>query len=130
MKLKKTLKKKILIVDDDRELCDEIKEILESHGCMVDNVYNLKEAEDRLRLETYNFVLLDLKIPGGGFAALKKIRLSKKSPKVVVITGSNIASEGFIEKYKADKEARQVFSLSEKVMRKPFSVEDLLSVVK
>jgi len=130
MKLKKTLKKKILIVDDDRELCDEIKEILESHDCMVDNVYNLKEAEDRLRLETYNFVLLDLKIPGGGFAALKKIRLSKKSPKVVVITGSNIASEGFIEKYKADKEARQVFSLSEKVMRKPFSVEDLLSVVK
>jgi len=78
---------KILIVDDEKDICDLVKDVLADWGHTVDIA---KDGVTALRLMTKehpNVVFLDLRMPGmNGRDVLKKIQEDKIASHVIVMT--------------------------------------------
>lgn len=89
---------KILLIDDDIELCDEISEILKDEGFIVDIVNDGKKGYEYVKKGGYDLVLLDLKIPViNGVEVLKKIKNDKIKVKVIILTGRPMGRDLDIE---------------------------------
>lgn len=64
---------RILIVEDEPDLLDALKKQLQSSGYSVDACGNGLDAEDYLKMATYDAVVLDIMLPGiDGLTLLKK----------------------------------------------------------
>ena len=64
------MKKKILIVDDDEEICEEFSEILKGQHYLVETAFDGLKASAMIVKGEYDLVILDLKLPGlSGFVA-------------------------------------------------------------
>lgn len=86
MKMKKT--NNLLVVDDDSNICLNLKDILFEDGYKVKGVGTLKQAEKELINNFYNVVMLDLKLPDGdGITLIKKIKRINKDIVVIMFTG-------------------------------------------
>ncbi len=82
--------KKILIVDDEKEIVEFIKNFLRRRGSRVFTAVNGKEAEDIFDLNKPDIVLLDITIPGvNGLDLLKKFKKQNKKAVVIMVTGRN-----------------------------------------
>jgi len=125
-------KAKILMVDDDREMCQEMLDVLAEEGYRVTIALDGLKAEEMLNEDGYDVILLDLKIPGAsGFDILEKARRKDKGAKVIVVTGRPMASQVLIRD--ADKEtAREenILKRADRVINKPFDVIELLQALK
>lgn len=113
---------RILIFDDDAELCEELAELLRAEGYTVDTATDGFRAA-RLACEKYHdLVLLDFSIPGVNRVALLGM-LRRRNPflKTCVITG-NPAAESWLEKEK-------ISSFVHAVIRKPLQVDPLLQTI-
>jgi DNA-binding response OmpR family regulator len=78
----------ILIVDDERVLCDLLKAVLGSHGHEVFTAYNGREALDLFSQHRPQFTLLDLRMPEmNGIEVLRQIRTIDASAAVMILTG-------------------------------------------
>ncbi|UCF62720.1 MAG: sigma-54-dependent Fis family transcriptional regulator [bacterium] len=78
------MKIKILIVDDDIALSQEISKLLKRHHYDVQTASLLQEATEKLGNFTPEIILLDLKLPdGSGMDFLKKVR--NKSPETMIL---------------------------------------------
>ncbi len=102
-------KYKILIVDDEEDLCEILQFNLESEGFDVDSV---NSAEDALKqqLEDYDLLLLDVMMEGmSGFKLADKIRkelklntpiifLTAKDTENDMLTGFNLGGDDYISK--------------------------------
>ncbi len=81
-------KSKILIVDDEDTLRLLVKNELEERGYYVDEAENGETALIMLHDDTYNLVILDIRMPGiDGLEVLKKIREHNLVEKVIMLTG-------------------------------------------
>ena len=58
-----TEKKSVLLIDDDKAILRSIGLVLERNGFNVDKAETGKEAIDKLKTQTYNVLLVDLKLP-------------------------------------------------------------------
>ncbi len=56
-------KSRILIVDDNKELCDSLKDFFEDYEFTVETVNNGKDAIDLLQNNRYDIALVDFKLP-------------------------------------------------------------------
>ena len=66
---------KILIIDDDRELCALIKRSVQAENIEADFCNTGKEGLQKLREQEYQLVVLDVMMPGmDGFETLEEIR--------------------------------------------------------
>ena len=66
---------RILVVEDEKELCQTIAEGLRIDGFEVDTCYDGEEAWELIWVEQYNLIILDLNLPGmDGMEILRKIR--------------------------------------------------------
>jgi CheY-like chemotaxis protein len=66
---------RILLVDDDKESCDVLREALETRGAVVKATTSAAEAIDVLAAFNPDLVLTDLAMPGrDGFAVLQEVR--------------------------------------------------------
>jgi two-component system, OmpR family, alkaline phosphatase synthesis response regulator PhoP len=100
---------KILIVDDEKDLCEILQFNLESEGFSIDVAHS---GEDVLKkpLEDYDLVLLDVMMGGmSGFKAANIIRkernlavpiifLTAKGDENDVLTGFNVGADDYISK--------------------------------
>jgi len=78
---------KILIVDDDINLCIALKEDLTEVGYDADFVTSGDQALDYIYNKPADLLLLDLKMPGkDGFDVLKDMHENKMNLKVIVLT--------------------------------------------
>ncbi len=78
---------KILIVDDDINLCTVLRDELTEVGYDADFVNNGDSALDYLSRKKVDLILLDLKMPGkDGFDVLRELKIKKISFKVIVLT--------------------------------------------
>ncbi len=78
---------KILIVDDDINLCTVLKDELIEVGYDADFVNNGDSAFDYLSRKQADLILLDLKMPGkDGFDVLRELKVKKISVRVIVLT--------------------------------------------
>lgn len=77
---------KILLVDDDLELCELLRDFLQGEGFEVDMVHDGSEAINYVNQTTYDVIVLDVMIPTmNGFEVLRKLRDISKTP-VLMLT--------------------------------------------
>ena len=113
--------KRILLVDDDPEIVESMRTVLESRGYRIivarDGNQGLALAEG----EEPDLVVLDMMMPKrSGFLVLEKLRRSRPNPmRVIMIT----ANEG--SRHKAYAEMLGV----DDYIRKPFAMDRLLESV-
>lgn len=78
---------RILIVEDEPDLLDALKKQLQSSGYSVDDCGNGLDAEDYLKMATYDAVVLDIMLPGiDGLTLLKKMRAEGNTTHVLLLT--------------------------------------------
>ena len=77
---------RVLIIDDDADLCDLVSEYLSGEGLDVDAVHDGVTGVVRCLEDEPDLVILDVMLPGlGGFAVLGRIREKSRVP-VVMLT--------------------------------------------
>jgi DNA-binding response OmpR family regulator len=77
---------KLLVIDDDRELCALIRDYLEPLGYEVAVEHNGNAGAERAVKEKFHAVILDVMLPGvDGFEVLKRIRAQSDVP-VLMLT--------------------------------------------
>jgi len=78
----------ILIIDDERLLCDLLQNLLREHGHEVFTAYNGHEGVASFRQRRPRFTLLDLNLPDiNGIEVLKRIRQIDPQSAVIILTG-------------------------------------------
>jgi len=77
---------KLLLVDDDIELCDMLRSYLAQEGFLTDAVHDGETAIETVLQGNYDLVILDIMLPGqSGFEVLKAVR-EKSSIPVLMLT--------------------------------------------
>ena len=82
--------KRILVVDDDAQIVDSLREYLASFGYDVEVASELEEAKALIVRRDYDVIITDLRLSRTGFSGLeiiKQIRTSSRKAQVVVLTG-------------------------------------------
>ncbi len=85
---------RLLIVEDTADLAEAIAGRLRKLGYAVDIVGDGEEADELLRSESYNLVVLDLMLPGiGGKEVLHRLRQRRSRTPVLVLTARSDVDE-------------------------------------
>ncbi len=81
-------KDKILVIDDESEICLNIKAMFEYEDYEADYVTTAKEAFQKMEETEYSLILVDIKLQGrvSGIEIIKSFREKEKRPKIIVIT--------------------------------------------
>jgi len=114
-------KYRILIVDDEEDICEILKFNLESEGFIADTVNSAEEALTR-KIERYQLFLLDVMMKGmSGYKLADEIRKRKKlTTPIIFITAKN-----------SENDKLTGFSLgADDFITKPFSVKEIIARVK
>lgn len=109
---------KILLLEDDLNLNETIKEYLEDEGYEVDSAYDSDEALEKIYEKNYDILLLDVMIPGiNGFEVLKNIRKEKDIPAIFITSLNSV--EDLEKGYESgcDDYIRKPFALKELKLR-------------
>jgi DNA-binding response OmpR family regulator len=113
-------KQTILIVDDDRELVEGLRAVLERQGYHVMQAHDGHQGKSAIYNQKPDLVILDMMMPRmGGYPVLEHFRGKADAPPIIMIT----ANEG--SRHKAYAEYLGVIDY----IRKPFAMERLLDVV-
>ena len=112
--------KTILIVDDDRELVEGLRAVLERQGYRVMQAHDGHQGKQAIYNQRPDLVILDMMMPRmGGYPVLEHFRGRTDAPPIIMIT----ANEG--SRHKAYAEYLGVIDY----IRKPFAMERLLEAV-
>ena len=77
----------ILVIEDERSLCETIVRSLRRLAYSVDFCYDGDKAIELLCVERYDLVLLDLNLPGAdGMTVLRTIRRTDRDTKVLILS--------------------------------------------
>ena len=77
---------KILLIDDDRELCELLGDYLTTEGYRIEAVYDGESGAQRAAEGAYDLVVLDVMLPRlNGFEVLRRIRAISSVP-VLMLT--------------------------------------------
>lgn len=99
---------RVLVIDDDVELCSLVSEYLASEGFQVESVYDGKRGLERALSAEYILVVLDVMLPGlNGFEVLRRIRDTSHIPVLLLtargedvdrIVGLEIGADDYLPK--------------------------------
>ncbi|MFH2091704.1 MAG: response regulator [Pseudomonadota bacterium] len=98
----------VLVIEDNEEQCQSIKDIIGSNGVEVSCAYSAEEAETLLRINPYDCLILDLNLPG--VSGLELLSIIEKDEQlcalpVIVYTNHALSQE---EKQTLKKYARNI----------------------
>ncbi len=78
---------KILIIDDDKNICESVKMILEYEKYSVDIAHDAFEGMQKIKTENYSAIFLDIKMPGmDGLEAIGKLREINDTTQIIMIS--------------------------------------------
>jgi DNA-binding response OmpR family regulator len=81
---------RVLVVEDEVDLADAVARGLRREGYAVDVAYDGEEALDKLSINEYDVICLDLNLPGtDGIEVTRQLRLERKepsAPRVLMLT--------------------------------------------
>lgn len=105
----------ILIIDDDQDICEYMKTLLEATGYGVQTLSEPTEAEEAIRTSEYHLLIVDLMMPKlDGIELIKRIRKIDSDVAIVVFTG-----------YPSVETAVDALKLNvSDYIKKPFDVDD------
>lgn len=110
-------KPKILVLDDDKTLCEVLGEELEQENYSVTCSFNGKDGLSRLSHDTYNLLILDYNMPEmNGYEVLVQVKRTFPELPVLIISGD------------ADIQLQKDFMTigANDFVKKPFEFEDFL----
>src|SRR3984957_13377584 len=112
--------KTILVVDDDRELVDALRSMLERQGFRVIQAHDGHQAKQAVYNQRPDLMILDMMMPRmGGYPVLEHFKDKSDAPPIIMVT----ANEG--SRHKVYAEYLGVIDY----IRKPFAMERLLEAV-
>lgn len=95
--------KRILIVEDDKTLCNELSKLLESAGYTALILENFKNAKEEILKLYPDLILLDINIPYlNGEQLLQEIRKEINTPVIMVTSRTTETDEALSMSYGAD----------------------------
>lgn len=115
-------KKKILIVDDEEDICIFMKDIMEREGFTVFTALNGTEAMDVFDKENPDICIIDVHMPYSefnGIEVLKRVKAKEKKTLCVIVTR--------IDDHKTMDEASYLGA--EQYLIKPLSVEKIKDLI-
>lgn len=78
---------RLLVIEDERDLCDTIAKSLRRQAYSVDQCYDGDKALEILAEERYDLIVLDLNLPGqDGMAVLRILRKTDHETKVLILS--------------------------------------------
>jgi len=115
------VKAKILVVDNDKDMCWLIASILREEGYSVDNAYDGESAFLKINQHNYEILVLDYKLSGlSGLSILEKARQINPSNETIMISAFGNESV----RAKAKELGAYAF------LDKPFNIDRLKKTVK
>ena len=115
--------KKILLVDDEPDVTYTIKKIVEDNGYKVDSFNDPILALNYYKVNFYDLVILDIKMPKmNGFKLYSEIREKDPKVKICFLTASELFYEKFRKiQFKLEKTLGENYFI-----QKPIKNQDLL----
>jgi len=87
--------KKILVVDDDRNLVKSLKYQLGKRGYSTDAAYDGKRALDKVFSQPPDLILLDIKMPQmDGYEVMKSLKLKTETAQIPVLVMTGVEIDG------------------------------------
>jgi DNA-binding NtrC family response regulator len=109
---------KVLLVDDEKDICLLLSGILEKEGFKTTYALTLEEAKDKLSREKYGAAFIDLNLPDGmGSQLIPIIKGINNETKVIIISAYDVG---------LGKASRQG---ADYLIKKPFSRSIVLSAL-
>jgi two-component system, NtrC family, response regulator HydG len=112
----------ILVVDDDRDLCENLWDLLRDRGFRVCLAHDFHDAAEKLGESLFEVVLIDMRIPeGDGSSVFRLVRTTNPESRTMLITG-----------YRADMDqlvAQLLDEGADAVQYKPFHIPDLIETL-
>ena len=123
--------KHILIIDDDVELSELIRDMLEDKGHTVDIINSVEESYTYLMNNMPHLILLDVNLPDGdGFAICSELRKISNVPVIFAsartseddrVTGLDMGGDDYIPKPYSIKE---LYSRINALLRRTYGISD------
>lgn len=89
-------KRKILIVDDDPDICVTLREIFKQNGFIADSFTEPLLALDNFKAGLYDLLLLDIKMPEmNGFQLHQEMKKIDNTVKICFLTAGEVCYERF-----------------------------------
>ena len=112
---------KILIVDDEQSLLDQLKHALKKQSYMVETALDGEEALDKLFDVPYDLIILDIMLPKlDGLSVLKEIRHAGLTTPVLMLTARG----------EIDDKIKGLDLGADDYLAKPFSFDELLARIR
>ena len=112
----------VLIVDDDRELCETLWDLFRERNCRVSLAHDPTQAKAQLAEQRFEVVLIDMKLPGAsGRDIFHLVRDANPEARTILITGMRSEMDQLISKTLEEG--------ADAACYKPFDVAKLLAVV-
>jgi CheY-like chemotaxis protein len=119
---KNNKKKRILLVDDENDICFTFKETLEDSGFITDTYNNPVSALNNFKPHIYDLVILDIKMPDmNGFELYKEIKKIDPNTKICFLT----AGEEYYEELRKEEEYCAL-DKEDLFIQKPISNEEII----
>lgn len=121
----------LLLIDDDEELCMELKEVLEVEGFKIEIALDGMQGLRCMKERQFQIVILDLKLPGiNGYEILKVIKNTAKRVKVIVLSGRPLGDPLLKENGVSQDDEEKSLNLADLVINKPFMVDKFIQKIK
>ncbi len=118
--MKRTFMFKIIIVEDDKEIREELKILLENSGYEVQIISDFEHIIEKIIEEQVHLILLDINLPNkDGFEICSKIRAKSKVP-IIFVTSRNNSMD----------ELKGIMLGGDDYIEKPYNVPILLARIK
>jgi DNA-binding response OmpR family regulator len=108
----------VLIVEDEKNLAQEISDFLRNEGFLCEMATTGTEASEKIAVNLYDFVLLDLGLPDyNGLDLIKEARSNKSEAAFIIITARGAV----------DEKVKGLNLGADDYLAKPFALIELLS---
>lgn len=115
--------KRILIVDDEKQITDIMKTLLQFQGYQVLTLNSSKNVLDFVRENEPDLIILDIKMPGeDGYQVCDKIKSEYSSGVPIIVSTAKSDEKEIIEK------AHQFYGADDYIL-KPFDTQELFNKI-
>ncbi len=122
------MKRKIYIIDDDLDIVESTKIILEASGYDVKTAYTLEEGAGLINKELPDLIILDVMFPGnqsGGFELCRNLKANSETKKIPIVMFTAV-NRKWLFKHSIDDD----WLPADEFLDKPVDPADLLRKIK
>jgi DNA-binding response OmpR family regulator len=111
----------VLIVEDELHLSREISEFLKKEHFNCDKAFNGKQASEKIAVNKYDFILLDLGLPDyEGLNLIREAKTAEQPAAIIILTARG----------NLDDKIKGLDSGADDYLAKPFALPELLARIK